>query len=204
MNLHFKNIIVAGTSTIPFGGGISVLIDKYIPDNLQKKRDKLLEDILIDLENIKEEINEDFFKSEDFTIVFLRIFNKAMIENNQIKSKIFRSILKNIALQNYKIDLETEIYIKLIEDLVTHQLEFLRHINNGENIYEKVSYFTDLIEHRKYSLTGLENYGLIEKVDSQYNYIKYKLTKLGERFYSFIDFENIYKELIDELQQFKK
>lgn len=145
MNLHFKNIIVAGTSTIPFGGGISVLIDKYIPDNLQKKRDKLLEDILIDLENIKEEINEDFFKSEDFTIVFLRIFNKAMIENNQIKSKIFRSILKNIALQNY---------------------------------------------------------GLIEKVDSQYNYIKYKLTKLGERFYSFIDFENIYKELIDELQQF--
>ena len=70
-----------------------------------------------------------------------------MIENNQIKSKIFRSILKNIALQNY---------------------------------------------------------GLIEKVDSQYNYIKYKLTKLGERFYSFIDFENIYKELIDELQQFKK
>lgn len=127
-----------------------------------------------------------------------------MIENNQIKSKIFRSILKNIALQNYKIDLETEIYIKLIEDLVTHQLEFLRHINNGENIYEKVSYFTDLIEHRKYSLTGLENYGLIEKVDSQYNYIKYKLTKLGERFYSFIDFENIYKELIDELQQFKK
>ena len=204
MNLHFKNIIVAGTSTIPFGGGISVLIDKYIPDNLQKKRDKLLEDILIDLENIKEEINEDFFKSEDLTIVILTIFNKAMIGNNQIKSKIFRSILKNIALQNYKIDLETEIYIKLIEDLVTHQLEFLRHINNGENIYEKVSYFTDLIEHRKYSLTGLENYGLIEKVDSQYNYIKYKLTKLGERFYSFIDFENIYKELIDELQQFKK
>ena len=63
MNLHFKNIIVAGTSTIPFCGGISVLIDKYIPDNLQKKRDKLLEDILIDLENIKEEINEDFFKN---------------------------------------------------------------------------------------------------------------------------------------------
>lgn len=62
MNLHFKNIIVAGTSTIPFGGGISVLIDKYIPDNLQKKRDKLLEDILIDLENIKEEINEDFLR----------------------------------------------------------------------------------------------------------------------------------------------
>ena len=204
MNSHLKNTIVAGISTLPFGGGISVLIDKYIPDNLQKKKNQLLENILNDLEKIKNKIDDNFLKSEDFTLTFLRIFNKAMVENNVIKSKIFRIVLKNIAINSQSVDLETELFIKLIEDLITHQFYFLHMISHSEIVYKNVHYFTDLKDHEKYSLTSLENYGLIEKIDNQFNQSKYKLTTLGERFYLFIDYENIYKEFIDELQQSKK
>ncbi|MDC0932326.1 hypothetical protein OAR97_00630 [Arcobacteraceae bacterium] len=188
MNSHLKNIVVSGVSTIPFCDGVSVLIDKYIPDNLQKKRDKLIDTFLNDLETI-ENIDEDFLKSEDFTMFFLRIFNKVMVENNQIKSKIFESILKNIASQNYKIDLETEMFIKLTEDLITHQFYFLYSIKSRESTY------TNAI----YSLTGLKNYGLIETEDSQLHKVKYKLTTLGERFYLYVNYENVYKEVLDEL-----
>ena len=104
----------------------------------------------------------------------------------------------NIALQNHKIDLETEMFIKLTEDLVTHQFYFLDKINKGENILKGVIYFTGLMDHKKYSLTGLENYGLIEQIDETSNYIKYKLTEFGKAFYLFIDYENIYKEVIAE------
>jgi len=203
MNSHLKNIVVATVGTIPFGGGVSVLIDKYIPDNLQKKRDKLIDTFLCDLESI-ENIDEDFLRSEDFTMFFLRIFNKAMIENNQIKSKIFRSILKTIASQNYKIDLEIEMFIKLTEDLITHQFYFLYTIKCENSIYKNAIYNTDLKEHEIYSLTGLENYGLVKKVDSQHNKVDYKLTELGERFYLFVDYENVYKEVLDELNLSKK
>lgn len=126
MNSHLKNILVAGTSAIPYAGSvISILLDKYIPDNIQKQRDKLIEDFSRELENIEEKIEDDFLKSRDFTLFFIRIFNKAMIENNEIKSRIFKKVLKNIALQEYRIDLETEMFMKLVEDLVTHQFYFL-------------------------------------------------------------------------------
>ncbi len=201
MNHHLKNIIVASGSAIPYvGGPISVLLNEYIPDNLQKQRDKLIEEISSDLVKIKERLDNDFLGSKDFALFFIRIFNKAMIENNKIKSKIFKTILQKIALQEYKIDLETEMFMKLVEDLVTHQLYIIYSINNDGKIYKTISYFADK-KYEKYSLVGLENFGLIEKLEQNSNYTKYGLTKLGESFYTFIDLEQIYNEIIEEIHK---
>jgi hypothetical protein len=198
MNDKIKQLIVASTATIPYlGGSISVLIDKNIPSELEKRKNNLIENFEKDIEIIKDQVKPGRLESEEYITILFKVFKNAMEEHDKIKLESFRGILQNSAKMENINDPEIEFFIKLINELTVSHVVLFKLIY--ENIFmENVFYSSSGViekELQSFCLNDLKRVNLIYYVkDSLDNYLKcgeslYKVTDLGERFYSFIELE---------------
>jgi hypothetical protein len=188
MNEHSKNLIISGTAAIPIvGGSISILIDKYIPSELEKRRNNLIEKFDNDIEAIKEEIKPGRLESEEYMTILFKVFKSAIEEHSQEKIKLFRAILKNSAICEYIVDPSIEFYIKLVNDLTITHFKFLKLVFK-EEYYEVVHYFESTEFDKSFQdafINDLLNMNLIAK-DVLSPYI---ITSIGEKFIKFIELQ---------------
>ena len=193
-----RNVVVAASSIIPgIGGVLSVFLDKYLPNTIEKRRDDFLLSLSNDLEQLPSAIVGKIAVSEEFHSLVLKVFRSIIQEEKEIKITSFRIILINAALSDNNTN-EQEYYIKLLTDLTTdqikilhlfylrdskHEIEFTNIINYIDDNWKKVD------ESYRFALTTeLMRYGLIsgaqkyhkEGPDGHY------LSPFGERFISYI------------------
>lgn len=143
MNDKTKQLIVAGTSAIPYlGGPISVLIDKNIPSELEKRRSNLIEKFEKDIEMIKDQVRPGRLESEEYLTILFKVFKNAMEEHEKIKLESFRGILQNSAKLEDINDPEIEFFIKLISELTTSHILLFKLIYEdcfSEGVYYSTS-----------------------------------------------------------------
>lgn len=190
LNDHVKNMALASIAAIPvIGGSISILVDKYLPSELEKRKNKLIEQFDQDIEDIKSKIDPARLESEAYITIFFKVFKNAIEEHNQEKIKKFRAILKNTALSVTIENPEIEFYIKLVNELTITHLKILRFIYNGD-FYDRVTYIhlTEDSALQELCVIDLERLNLIIIDKSTvYNRDDYLMSALGNRFYKFIE-----------------
>lgn len=193
-----RNIVVAASSIIPgIGGVLSLFLDNYLPNSIEKRRDDFLLSLSNDLEQLPTHIVEKLTVSEEYHSLVLKVFKSIIQEEKEIKITAFRNILINAALSDKNID-EQEFYIKLLTDLTTDQVKILhlfylrdnKHEIRFTDIYKYISdNWSKVDESYRFALiTELIRYGLIsgaqkyqkKKGDGHY------LSPFGERFIYFI------------------
>lgn len=187
MNENLKNIILVTSSAVPyFGGPISVLIDKYIPSSLEKRRNILLDKIDKDLIDIKEQIKPDRLESEEYITIFLKVFKNAISEHNQNKIELYRTILKNTAIIEEIDDYEIELFVRFVEILSLPHIFFLKTLKEEAIIYDNVHYFGLSIDHQLFCIHELINLGIIKEKSKIQNKTNFEFSDMGSRFYDFI------------------
>lgn len=195
MNEKTKQLIVAGTSIIPyFGGPISVLIDKNIPSELEKRRNNLIEKFEKDIEIIKDQVKSERLESEEYMTILFKVFKNAMEEHEKIKLECFRGILQNSAKIEDINDPEIEFFIKLVNELTTSHILLFKLIY--EDCFSEGVYYTTsgVIEKelQSFCLNDLKRVNLIshvkDSIENHWNFGEslYNVTDIGKRFYSFI------------------
>jgi hypothetical protein len=66
---HLLNLLKAGLSTVPFGGGFASLMTDYIPSMKQKRLEEFVQDVAADLQALQDRVKEDTFFTEEFAFV---------------------------------------------------------------------------------------------------------------------------------------
>jgi len=116
MNTHFKNILIMASAAIPgIGGPLSVFLDKYLPENLEKIKINFITTLIQYFETYSYYIKKDLINSDEFINTFLVILEKAIKESRKEKIITFRNILLNKAYQQNKFD-EESLFIRLIDE----------------------------------------------------------------------------------------
>jgi hypothetical protein len=185
MNEHSKNLIVSSTAIIPvLGGSISILIDKYIPSELEKRRNTLIEQLDKDIEAIKEKIKPNRLESTEYSTILFKVFKNAIEEHDQEKIKKYRAILQNSAITEYIENPEIEFYIKLLNELTTSHIKLVRLINENNFHYDIHYIHTEESDKvlQDYCIKDLERVNLISKDILS----SHQITELGKRFIDFI------------------
>ena len=92
---HIINGIKAILANFPIGSGIASLMSDYIPSQRELRLMEFTENIAKDLSDLRDDINENYLKSDEYAFIFERCF-KGAVENYQ-KEKImaFRAVLVN-------------------------------------------------------------------------------------------------------------
>lgn len=132
---HLKNISIAALSAIPITGGpISVLFDKYIPEHIGQKRNKLLQQINEELSFI-EQNNTDFdIQNERFISIFTKCMKKAMEEFEKEKIEAFKNIILNYSIHQDMAFDETTLFINWIQEFTVDQIKLIRSIDRHDSI----------------------------------------------------------------------
>jgi hypothetical protein len=201
---HTRNIVIATTNKIPVAGGfIDLLLDKYLPNEFERRKNDLIENFSNDLEIVKNKISLELFESPDFISVYMKLFRRAIEENRKEKIHAFRNILINsVTMNDVEFD-ETSFFIRLVSDLTIDQIRILHFCYNGwipehlginkeNNIYEVLGAIWPRLDeyYLQVCVNEIIRFNLISgsgKINNQFN-TKDKLhfTSLGERFVKYI------------------
>lgn len=66
-----RNVCIAASAAIPVAGGsISVLLDKYLPNKIEERKQNILENVQTDLSRIDINVLENKLDNEEFYTVF--------------------------------------------------------------------------------------------------------------------------------------
>lgn len=130
---HLRNISIAAASSIPvLGGPISVLLDKYIPSYVERRRNELMTQLAGDLTKLSKQMTSERLASDEFVAVFVKSFRQAMEEHLKEKLEAFRAIIINTALGESSEFDEITLFIRLVSDLTLDQIRILRLLRNQE------------------------------------------------------------------------
>lgn len=143
-----RNFCVAASAAIPIAGGtVSVLLDKYLPNKIEERKQKVLENIQNDLGKIDIEILENNLDNEEFYTVFLKILNKSIANHRKEKLISFRNILLNNLTAEYCAFDEISFFIRITDELTVDQIRILN-----------VFYESDILRNERWILL-LEKHG---------------------------------------------
>ncbi len=138
-NIHIKNISTAALSAIPiFGGPLSVIFDKYLPENIENKRNRFLKDLNESLMFIQEKYPEKYnIENDRFISIFVKCVKLAMEEFKIEKINYFKNIIVNSSLEiQHTFDLTT-LYINWVQELTVDQIKLIIDIDNIDPIAYK-------------------------------------------------------------------
>ena len=125
INEHIVNVFKAAVATVPFAGGIASLMSDYIPSQRQKRLEEFAENITSELENFKEEVNENYILTDEFSFIFEKCF-KGGVENYQKEKVIaFKAILINSLIDFDTTQNEKEYYLNLVDNLSLLHIQIL-------------------------------------------------------------------------------
>lgn len=121
-----RNMCIAASAAIPVAGGtISVLLDKYLPNKLEERKQNIIENIQADLSKIDINVLQNKLNNEEFYTVFLKVLNKSISNHREEKLMAFRNILFNdIVNEEMSFD-EVSFYIRLVDELTVDQIKIL-------------------------------------------------------------------------------
>lgn len=115
-----RNTLIALSGAIPYvGGPISFLLDKYIPSEVERKRNEFLNMIAKDIEELNEKVDEYDLNSPEFYSIFTRLLRASIEEYREEKITAFRNLVINIAIEPQKfnsIDYCARLVMKMIPD----------------------------------------------------------------------------------------
>ena len=207
-----RNLFIAGSSAIPVvGGTLSVLLDKYLPSAIEKRRTDFLKQLEIDFNKLPYEIINSLESNECFYSIFLKVLSQVTYEHKTEKINAFRNILINSTLITDIEFNEVEYFIKLINSLSIDQIKILHlfyldladifadHFPYTFSSFEKEIEFTDINKfidkhwkvdpsYRWSLVTELIRDGLISSsIERQHKKGKgIQLSKMGEDFINYI------------------
>ena len=190
-----RNIAIGAIGMIPFAGGpLSVLLDKYLPSTLQKRRDQFINDLASDLENLPKETIQKLLVSDEYHSLLIKTCRTILQENKKEKIYCFRNILLNTAINEDCTSNEIDFYSKLIQELSIDQIRILHLFYLKE--YKKTLHFDkindylsenwkDIDKDYRFALvTELMRYGIIKYYSDEES--EHRLNSFGKRFIGFI------------------
>lgn len=128
---HIVNTVKALVNVCPYGGGIiSSLISDYIPKSREKKTIEFLAKVAEGLESLKDQVNEEYVKSEEFEYLFQKAWRAAIEQYHEEKIEGFRAILLNSAVGKQATAEERELFINILNDLTGYHFELLTVLKN--------------------------------------------------------------------------
>lgn len=127
-----RNFVVAASASVPvIGGTASVILDKYIPNKIEERKNKILENIQHDLENIDFNILKNKLDNEEFYSIFLKILNRSIANHRIEKLNAFRNILINNILSEENVYDEVSFFIRLTDELTIDQIKIMNFFYNA-------------------------------------------------------------------------
>ncbi len=121
-----RNACIAVSAAIPVAGGsISVLLDKYLPNKIEERKQNILENIQKSLSRIDINILENKLDNEVFYTVFLKVLNKSISNHRSEKLMAFRNILLNDIIHEEMSFDEVSFYMRLVDELTVDQIKIL-------------------------------------------------------------------------------
>jgi hypothetical protein len=128
---HIQSVVLSALAGVPvIGGSLSTLISNYAYEYKARRILGFIEDLGQGVEDIKNEIDNEYIKKEEFSFIFEQTL-KGVIENYQ-KEKIdcFKYILLNSMKNPRDINQEErEIFLKLVNDLTSRHIRILKFLN---------------------------------------------------------------------------
>jgi hypothetical protein len=122
------NIFKATLSTVPYCGGVVSLITDYIPSRRFIRVEQFAKDVADDILLLKDKINSDYIKTDDFAFMFEQCF-RGVAENPQ-KEKLdaFRAMLINSMIVDISWE-EKEYFLNLVNTLSVLHIRILKFLS---------------------------------------------------------------------------
>lgn len=127
MKDEIRNILIALSSVVPYAGGtISFILDKYIPSEVERRKNEFLVQLSNDLEALKEKIDIKNLETPEFKSVFAKLLQASVEEHRQEKLVAFRNISLNLLLNTELLKFDKlEFYSRLILMLIPDEIKIL-------------------------------------------------------------------------------
>ncbi len=141
---HVGEPIISGVkalvAAIPFvGGSLNSLMNDYIPDFKHERLKKIVEKIGNDVDEIKDSLNEEYIKTEEFAYYFEITLKRSLEEFNEEKIRYYIGFLiGNLDRNKQSNNDEKDFYLKLIEKLTPLQLKIIRFLKSPENYFDEI------------------------------------------------------------------
>lgn len=122
-----RNTLIAITAATPtVGGPLSFLLDKYIPSELERKRNSFLQKLSNDIEELEKKCEICNFDTPEFQAIFARLLQASLVEYREEKLLAFRNILLQIVKtkEHYVFD-QADFFSKLVMIMVPDQIKIL-------------------------------------------------------------------------------
>lgn len=190
-----RNIAIGAVGMIPVAGGpLSVLLDKYLPSTLQKRRDQFINDLASDIETLPEKAIQKLLVSDEYHSLLIKTCRIVLQEDKKEKIYCFRNILLNTAINEGSNSNEIDFYFKLIQELSVDQVRILhlfylkeyKKTLDFDNINDYLSEnWKDVDKDYRFALvTELMRYGIIKYSSDEES--EHRLNSFGRRFINFI------------------
>ncbi len=128
---HIVSIIKATLSAFPYGGGvIASLISDYIPKSREKRTVDFIKKVAEDLESLKDRVNKDYVKSDEFQYLFQKAWRVAIEYYQEEKIEGFRAILINSAIGKEATGDDRDLFINILNDLTGYHFQMLKVFQN--------------------------------------------------------------------------
>lgn len=193
---HVKNLISAGLNMIPgAGGALASLFDSYIPKQKEKRLVEFVQSLAVEIDKVKDQIQEDVINTDNFAFIFERTFRGAIESYQKEKIDLYKAIFINSLTDKLSLkDEEKEIFLNLANDLTVRHIKIMNVLKNNSSgeltqvvktsfpDYDKDSIF--------YIMDDLRNKGLVHEkgaiYDSSLSNNFNQLSEMGNRFVDFI------------------
>lgn len=193
---HVRNVVIAGLNAIPcVGGTLASLFDSYIPKQKEKRLIAFVEELSVEIDEVKDQIKEEVIHTDNFAFIFERTFRGAIENYQKEKIDLYKAIFINSLTDKLSLnDEEKEIFLNLANDLTVRHIKImaiLRKNNSGELTQVVKTSFPDYDQGSIfYIMDDLRNKGLVHQKgtlydDSLSNNFN-QLSKMGKRFVEFI------------------
>lgn len=121
-----RNSLISLTAAVPYvGGTVSFLLDKYLPSEIERKRNVYLKKLESDLEEIKEKIDIKNLDTPEFRSIFTKLLKASIEEYRDEKLTAFRNLTIHtlVTPERYnKIDFFTRLTLTLVPDEIGLQV----------------------------------------------------------------------------------
>lgn len=205
---HLRNMAVAVTAGIPIlGGPLAVLLDKYLPEYFEKKRERILQELNQELMALEQSGNTLLIENDRFSSVFLKGIKLAMEEHDNEKINSFKNIILNSAIFQSKDFDEESLFLSWVRDLTSDQIRIMKTIKDVFEVYTYEKSNLEVVLKSIFPDTPIDYLTICQRELSIKNLIKFKkggkttydedskdeegrqwaLTNLGKRFIAYIE-----------------
>ena len=204
-----RNALIAVASITPYvGGPISFLLDKYIPSEMERRKNEYLKKLENDINELQERIDPENFNKPEFQSVFIRLLRQSREEHRREKIDSFRNISMNLLMtdnglwQFSKVEFFTGLTLSFIPDelnllYVFYLLDVKQKLNDlddkkqDRDIYSIIrklwsNYDYDYVFSLLMDCTRFNIISGSEKMRKTYNRKGFFTTPLGKEYFDFI------------------